>query len=353
MNNLRLFTLTIAICSIYVLSSCDNSSGEGPSIKTDILIVNEGNFGAGNGSISSYDEEEQTITNNFVKSANGGSEIGALVQSIHVQDGIGYIICNSDDKIEFINAENGQYLANPLTDISQPRYMTVVGDKGYVSCWGPWDTSDPNWWKLSDSYIAVVDLGTRTVVDSLICGSGPEGIVAVGDQLFVANSFYNSVSVVNLNDNTTREVSLTASPIHLIADLSAQVWVSTSSGLQSINSNTLDIESYTEVENIQGKIAFDGSNGIYVLTVEPWEPGKLNFASEVYMFDIVNEELSSAPVITGDDFYGIGFNESTDHIYVTDSKAFSGPGEVLVYETNGTLVDMQTTAVGPNGLAIR
>ena len=69
------------------------------------IILNEGNFGAGNGSISYYYEESQRIANDTVKSANNDSEIGSLVQSIFLYDTVGYIVCNASDKVEFIHNE--------------------------------------------------------------------------------------------------------------------------------------------------------------------------------------------------------------------------------------------------------
>jgi len=352
MNNSRLTASVFFILGLYLLSACDSNS-EGPVRKTGVLIVNEGNFGSGNGSISSYDEDNMTIANNFVKNANNGSEIGSLVQSVYIHEGTGYIVCNSNDKIEFIDADNGKYLANPVSDISQPRYMTVVGDKGYISCWGPWDTSNPNWWKLLDSYIAVIDLSTKSVIDSLSCGSGPEGIVAAGNKLFVANSFETSVSVIDLNDHSSSKVILTSDPKHLVADESGLVWVSTSVGLILIEITSQTVIDNIVVENIQGKLTFDGGSRLYFLTVEPWEPNKVNFRSEVFVLDTGNKTVIGDALITGDDFYGLGYNETTDRIYVSDSKAFSGPGEISIYDIEGRLIDKQVTAVGPNGVAFK
>ena len=352
MTNLKSIAYALILVGLFVLSSCDNGS-EGPVRKTGVLIVNEGNFGSGNGSVSSYDEDKMTITNNFVKNANNGAEIGSLVQSVLIREGVGYLICNNADKIEFIDAENGKYLSNPLTDISQPRYMTVVGDKGYVSCWGPWDKTDPFWWKLFESYVAVVDLVTKEVIDTLECGSGPEGIISVGNQLFVANSFEASVSVIDLNAKSSEKVTVDIAPQQLVSDANGLVWVSTSSGLQSIDPSTLNVVDNIAVSNIQGKIVYDAEESIYVLAVEPWDPNKTNLASEVNVFNTETKELSANALISGFDFYGLGYNSTTQRIYVSDSKAFSGPGEISVYSADGALIDKQVTSVGPNGVAFR
>jgi DNA-binding beta-propeller fold protein YncE len=340
---LLFFTLTnILFCA------CENTGGDEIRDIKGVLIAHEGNFGAGNGSISLYDPNEMTVTNNIVKEANNGSEIASLIQSIYVHDGIAYIMCNNSDKVEFISMNDYTYLDNPLTNLSQPRYMTIMGDRAYISCWGPWGEN----FTLPDSYVAVIDLNTRTVVDSLDCGSGPEGLVAVGNSLFVANSFETTVSVIDVQASAAVSVTLQSSPRHFLTDGSGMIWISTSVGLQEIDPVNLDLGLTEPIPNIQGKIALhpDG-NTIYVMAVEPWDPNnpnQVNFASQVWAFDTESKILGSAALVTGSDFYGIGVHPTSGNIYVADSRAFSGPGEMMVYDDQGNLIDSHTVAVGPS-----
>ncbi len=346
MCNFKTYLFTVLAGGLMFFSSCDDNGNEKPILITNILIVNEGNFGAGNGSISIYDEEKKTITNSIVENANPGSEIGSSVQSLFAHDDVGYIVCNSADKIEFISLDDYNYLANPLTNISQPRYMTVVGNQGYVTCWGPWDN-----WLLPDSYVAVIDLATKAVIDSLECGSGPEGIIAVGNKLFIANSFESSVSVLNLNDNAHSKIELDGAPQHFALDASGTLWVSISSGLQPINPSTNAKGNAVAVADMGSKITIDGDGlKIYVLTAEPWNVGT---GSEVIGFNTQTKQLDAQPLISGDSFYGIGFNTTSDKIYIADSKGFSGNGVITVYDTEGNHLDQQATGVGPNGFVFK
>jgi PKD repeat protein len=306
------------------------------------LIVNEGNFGAGNGSISYYYEESQRIANDTVKLANNDSEIGSTIQSVLLYDTVGYIVCNTSDKVEFIHNKTFNYLANPITNISQPRYMTASGDKGYLTCWGPWAAD----WTLPDSYVAVIDLNSREVIDSLVSGSGPEGILVVDDKLFVANSYEDSITVVDLNNEATSKIATASAPKHFALDATGLLWASTSNGLQSFNAETLEPVDTIDIANMSGKMAIDGvGKNIYYLTSEPW-PGT---NTTVFVFDTETKSSSASALITGENFYGIGYNPVSDLIYVGDSKAFAGPGQINIHDTNGTLVDSQISGVGPNG----
>ncbi|MCG8311234.1 MAG: hypothetical protein MI975_27855 [Cytophagales bacterium] len=356
MKRLKLLLSVIIVAGFMFLASCDNSNDPDPlPLKTGVLIVNEGNFGAGNGSISFYDEELQTITNNVVKTANGGSEIGSLVQSMFLYDEVGYILCNDADKIEFISEADYKYLDNPTTNISQPRYMTAVGNKGYISCWGAWGEN----YTLPDSYVAVIDLTSREVVDTLECGSGPEGIIVLNNKLYVANSYETTVSVINLADNSSEKVNFDAAPKHFAPGADGNLWVSISagwsypadkSGVQSINLTTGEKGNFVPIQNTAGSIVSDVSGEkIYILAAELYP----KTGTKIYVYNTITKNLLTDALISGDNFYGLGYNVTTDKIYVSDSKAFAGPGDIHVYDTDGTKSDDQITGVGPNGFAFK
>ncbi len=356
MNKLKSLLILFVLVGVTVFSSCDNGGGadELPK-KTGVLIVNEGNFGSGNGSISFYDEETMTVTNNIVSSANKGGEIAATVQSIFAYDGVGYLVCNTPDKIEFIDIDNYQYLSNPETNLSQPRYMTAIGDKGYITCWGPWGEN----YSLPNSYIAVLDLSTQKIVDSLDCGSGPEGILALGNKLYVANSYETTVTVIDLDDNSSSDITFGAAPQHFVPDAAGNVWVSLASGwsypaensgIQSFNASSLVKGALVQVTDIKGPVAINATGEhIYALTAEAY-PGT---GSQVIEYNTVTKSLAGSALISGDNFYGMGYNVTTDVLYVSDNQGFAGNGKIYAYSPDGTLIDDQIVGIGPNGFTFK
>ncbi len=355
MNKFRNFlSVAVVMAGTLFFISCDENNDIEKELESNgVVVVNEGNFGAGNGSISLYSEDSLKIANNVVKNANSGSEIGSLVQSVYAHDGVGYIICNASDKIEFISMEDNDYLANPETDVSAPRYMTVAGDMGYISCWGPWGAN----YDLPNSYVAVLDLTTRKIIDSLDCSSGPEGIIAVGNNLYVANSYDTTITIIDLADETSSVLKLNAAPLHFANDGSGSLWVTLGSafkhaavhvGLQEINISDNSLGVFVQVSDLSGsgKMAIDGSGeNIYVLTAQPYP----STATEVFAFNISTKTLGNTALISGENFYGIGVNPDTDMIYVGDSKAFAGSGKIYVYDQTGIMVDEQTASIAPNG----
>lgn len=358
MNKLnRLISLTVIYVGIIMFSSCDTENNEVTVPKTTgVLVGNEGNFGDGNGSVSFYDEELMTITNTVVSHANSGTTIGSAIQSIFQHDGVGYLICNASDKIDFISMENFSYLANSETAVSQPRYMAVVGDKGYITCWGPWNYDD---YSLPASYVAVLDLNTKKVVDTLECGSGPEGIVAVGNKLYIANSYETSVSVIDLGNQSSTEINFEAAPIHIVNDGSGHLWVSLSAGwlypagnagVQAINTETMEKGTFAHLANIQGKMTIDDSGEyLYVLAAEPY-PGT---GTTISVLNTTSEVLAESPLITDNSINGIGYNLTTDKLYTAISPSYTSAGSIKVYDIEGTLLDEQVTSIGPGSFLFK
>lgn len=346
----------IIVGGLLVFSSCDDGGGQEELPKrTGIFIANEGNFLAGNGSVSFYDEASKTISNNIIKNANDGAAIGSLVQSVFSYDGVGYLLCNDGDKVEFFSLDTYKFLANPENDISKPRYMTVAGGMGYISCWGPYDDN----YGLPDSYIAVMDLSKNEIVDTLDCGSGPEGIVAIGNKLYVANSFETTVSVVDLTDNSSTKIEFDAAPQHFVPDANGNLWVSLSSGwqypqdkagVQKINTSNMEKGAFVSVLDVNGSLGINATGeNIYILTTEAY-PGT---GSNVLVYSTSSNTLADDPLVSGESFYGMGYNLTTDKLYVSDSKAFAGPGQIYIYDASGTKLDEQVTSIGPNGFTFK
>lgn len=359
MNKFRsVLSAALIFASVLFFTSCDENDVEKGSDAKGVIVVNEGNFGSGDGSISLYSEDSASVANNVVKNANGGMEIGATVQSLFAHDGVGYAVCNTPDKIEFISMADFTYLANPETEISTPRYMAVVGDIGYITCWGPYGEN----FTLPDSYVAVLDLTTRKIIDTLECGSGAEGIIASGETLYVANSYDSTVTVIDLEHETSSIIKLNAAPLHFVNDGSGSLWVTVGTyygkyaeenvGLQEIKISDNSLGNFVQIANLDGngKMAIDAKGDyIYVLTAEPYPSS----ATEVFKFDVNTKTLGSTAFISGENFYGLGVNPESDNVYIGDSNGFAGSGKIHVYDAAGNLVDDQTVSVAPNGFVFR
>ncbi|WP_277476876.1 YncE family protein [Catalinimonas alkaloidigena] len=333
---------------LVVTFACEEDSPEGPALGDNIIVVNEGNFGQGNGSVTLLDRDMDTLSNNVFASANAPRELEASVQSVTVEGNEAFIICNTSDKIEIVDAETFVAIQAPLEDagLISPRYMDVVGDKAYVSVWGNFDAN----YMLPESKVAVIDLNDYSIIKYIATEDGAEDVQAVDDKIFVANSYTNKLTVINTNTDEVEEVlTLEGSPQWLEVHEN-DLWVSVTGAAAQfvrINPDNNSVAATVDVagSNSNGKFTInDNLNVIYFIGAEPWP------ATATSIYSLAIDEVSASPeeVISGEYFYAVGSDPLTNNLFVGNSNSFQGEGTVLEYDSEGTLLETYSVGVGPN-----
>ena len=105
-----------------------------------------------------------------------------MVQSIAFSEDNAYVILNDANSVVVVDRYTFEFVGSINTGFDNPRYMAIVGDKGYITNWGA-DTFTTN-----DDYLAVLDLDTNTLEEETITLSyGVEQIVAAGNKLYVSH----------------------------------------------------------------------------------------------------------------------------------------------------------------------
>ena len=154
-----------------------------------VFVACEGNFGASNGSIS--------MINNFGEMKEV-TEIGDVVQSLEVYNNKLFVIVNNSHKIIAydITAEGLRMPGITIdTDNSSPREMKIVNDKLYFT---NWNSSD----------IKILNLKTYIIEDSIKMPGKPESIEFDGTNLWTGiqlNEDYtdgNKLIKVNVSNNS-------------------------------------------------------------------------------------------------------------------------------------------------------
>ncbi|HFX18048.1 MAG TPA: YncE family protein, partial [Flavobacteriales bacterium] len=180
MNKNKLLLL-LAIIGVG-LTSCEKKTstiakGE---YENGIFIVNEGQFGHGNASISFTDENASTIENEIYKSVNDVA-LGDQAQSIGFNGDKAYIVVTGSNKIEVTNANTMERLVTISSGLTNPRYFeTISANTALVSCWG--DPLD-----ATDDYLAIINTSSDAVSNTIPVALGPEKMVKNDDYLFVAH----------------------------------------------------------------------------------------------------------------------------------------------------------------------
>ena len=353
MNSIKKIILSVVIFSAVFISCSDDDGPKQPVVEYDHVayIVNYGGYGKGNGEISTYNMEEETMNQDGYKSANGVS-LASNIQSMSVYNDVAYLMSNAGDKIDILDAATLKALGNPVsTDILKPRYFTAEGNTAYISCWGKVN----DWNVMANSYIAKMDLSTKTVSKVLVPG-GAEGVIVSNNKLFIGSTVSKKITVIDLSDNSMSFIAVSGVPQQFVEDGDGNIWVSTVSKFSTpVPSNLVGLEVINPKTNkVTATVNFPGigSNGfisissdkknIYAIGGESWG-GPTN----IFAIDVTSKTIGSSALITGENFNGLGVNPENNDIYVLVSPDTSNPGKLEIYASNGTLLFEKETGPAP------
>lgn len=323
------------------------------------IVVNEGNFGSSNGSVS-YIDRNGIATNFIYENANNGSSIGDVIQSYTRVGNKGIICVNNSYKIEIVDARTFKRLATIVDttatqNTSYVRYaLGINNNKAYVT--------NGNF----AGEVEVIDLTTNTITKSINVGNGPEQLAMVGNNVYVCNSggygVDSTVSIINATtDVVTSTINVGDIPTKIVKDAQNNVWVLcagqsdysnyplvnklSASKLVKINTsnNTVD-KSFTLI---------NAGNPSYVVNLAIGNNGRTIYYSvsdKIYALDISSNTLPVTSIISGRSFYGLAASPYNNQIWGLHAPNFTSSGYVFRYTSTGSLIDSVKVGIGPNSV---
>jgi len=301
-----------------------------------VFIVNEGNYQAGNGSLSFYNAENGSIYNNLFTGKNKRA-LGDIPEYLATDGSTGYIVVNNSGTIEKIDMETMQSLGT-ITDLNSPRQMVIFGTTGYVS-------------SLYSNNITIINLNSFTVAGQIDIGCSSEALVLSGSYLFAANwSGGSKVVVVDLTTNSvTKNITTGMEPESMVLDKNGKLWVLCTGGwnneeiprMSVINTSTLAVE-----------------NELMFRTVSD-NPSCLSINSTLDTIYYIDEGIRRIPVTATQIATTVLAEPGTALFYkvtplpwkgmfcVTDAVDYTQTGRLLVYDKNGNLKDTEYAGIIP------
>lgn len=327
------------IASAFLFASCsnDDDNNDAPlgAYDNGVLILNEGNFGTPNASVSFVSNDLNTFQNDIFKLVNTPMVLGDVAQSMSFSNEKAFIVVNNSNEVEVVNRYTFKSLGTITEKLQNPRYSVVLNDKLYVT-------------NSISRAVTVYDAKTFAYIASIPLNKTAERIVAANGKLYVTNAAYGSgtdVTVINPASNTVSKTITLANGINSIEEKNGSVYVlsgtSTKNTLSKINTST---DTATSFEAIATKSALnmdiDGDKIYYTQ------------ATEVYAINLTATAFSDKALFSVKDsswstFYGFGVIDGK--IYSGDANAFTSDGTVTVYSSTGTALKTLTAGKGPNG----
>ncbi|HAS43219.1 MAG TPA: hypothetical protein DCS93_22255 [Microscillaceae bacterium] len=302
-----------------------------------VLVVNEGSFGDGDGSISFLSITDQTITN-AIFNAENSQNIGGIVQNLKIHENKAIAITNKADQIIIANATDFKKISIiSQADLVNPINFAGVGNKGYVTQWGA--TTD--FVNYPDAAVRVVDLDAGTITKTIALDAQPQGILAYNNKIYVALQGSDKIVVINPStDAIEATITVAAGPSNLGVDANGKIWAMCTSGnFVRINPGDNTVEatiSGIKVNFFNEKFTFNkDKTKILYLSPAPFP----STDTEIFAMDITATAAPTTAFITGNNFYGLGVSPDDDVIYVANSAAFQGNGKVERYKADGSKLD--------------
>jgi DNA-binding beta-propeller fold protein YncE len=265
-----------------------------------------------------------------------------------------YIVVNGSGKVEIVDRETFKTAAEPII-ASYPRYFQAVNaQKGYLTNG-----------KLQ-GYVYIIDLENNTIRDSVRTGFGPETMVKLGDEVFVANSGgWGTDSTISVIDSRYDSVIATLTvgdiPLDMALDGENDLWVYCKGHATYSNEPPYDLIGETEASLVKintgtYSILWEGTVGYagdYTGT-----PPKLAADADgniiyflrpdgVYRIDAKDPSLPGDRILEGS-FYGLDVNPGNGDLYVFQSS-FTSNGTLFVVDPVTGSKEPFTVGIGPNG----
>ncbi len=290
-----------------------------------VYVINEGNFGSGNSSISLYDTGNDAVIENFYQTQNTASPaIGDVAQSLTKINGKFYLVVNNSGKI--IVCDDQFKKLTQITKLTSPRYiLPITNQKAYVS-------------DYNGNEISIIDLNSNTKVDSIACPGFTEEMALIYNKAFVTNTKRNYTYVINTVNNTKADsIDVGTNAGSIVIDKNDKVWV-LSSGDQT-NTIAGKLSRINPITNqIEISFSFNASESPFRLCLNKTKDTLYFLSGGIYRMAISDNNLPSAAFIAKGTktFYGLGINPNDHTIYASDALNFNQKSNIYIYNTDGS-----------------
>ncbi|HLP11865.1 MAG TPA: DUF5074 domain-containing protein [Flavobacteriales bacterium] len=284
-----------------------------------VFVVNEGNYLFGNAKMSYYNKAENSTVVDLYEQTNG-TGAGDILQSMYVFNARAYLVVNNSGYIKVCDPVT---LANTatITGFTSPRYfLPVSNNKAYVT-------------DLYANKVWIVNLASNTISGSVHLNGWCEEMTEIFGKVYITN--YTNGKLYELDaatDLLTDSIPMAKGCSSLQQDANGKLWVLCSGdaalsilpALYRYNPTTNNVEHVYELSGAPSKLRANGTaDTLYFLN------------TDVYRFPITASGASSFITAGTSNFYGLGIDPVTSHVYVSDAKDYVQYGRVVVHKPGG------------------
>ena len=350
-DSMRFRLLPLVLPAALLLAACDTGDGpDAPSV-SGVLVVNQGNFSQGNGSVSSYTPADGTSNPDAL------TGFASTLQSALVVNGRLFVAADKAGRLDRFAASTLARDGAALAGLKSARYLAASATRLYAT-----SIADTLGGFSGGAVNVLDDAGTR-IVRRIALPLAAEGVAVAGGKAYVALHGFGSgrdVAVV-AGDRLERTLSgVCDGPRSVFADDEGDVNV-VCTGATTYDANF----------NVTGRtngaiVVIDGATGAVEARVAlPAQAGAANSGQDgffdpstdvlfvvvgqaVHTFSTTTNTLTAAPLVTETTPIGaVAYDTARKQLHVARYPAatpFTVSGSVAVYTVAGTLGTGSATA---------
>jgi len=318
------------ICILFlftIISSCKPPQRENTPLPVSgsggIYVVNEGNFMAGNGSVSFYDSSTNTVTQDLFFAKNN-KPAGDVCQSLAYFNNQFYLVVNNSGKIEILNSD----FINTKTvqGFTSPRYIAFTSNtKGYVT-------------DLYGKGVSIVNTVSQTIEKKITINYWTEELINYLDTLYVTSPSSKYLYIIDSKTEQLKDsIDIGYGSSSIAIDGNNLLWI-LCNGNQSLSI-------------LPALICIDPANRKIIRTIASADyssfASKINYNhidkymywmdGDLYRINTTNpsavKEIFTAA--SGRNFYGLAIKANNGDIIVSDAGDYSQRSTIYMYAKNG------------------
>lgn len=309
----------------------EDTSCSQDAIISGVMVVNEGPFTAGFGTLTVIDNTLGTIQDAFARN-NCDSLLGNVVQSAAVLGNQIAVVVNNANVVYFLDATTLESKGS-ITGLSLPRYIVAGPDnRAYLSQWGS-----------GGGKVSEIDLDNYTITRELSTGNGPEELAFHNGKLYVPHvgGFLSDDKVVVI-DPTSMSIEKT-----IVTGTNPQSIVFVGDDMWVINNGQ-----YDEFNPLPGALVKITDDVVAESYESPFGSADLGYAAAANSLfwlqfgNIYQHVLGSgmAEAASGV-YYDLSVNPDDGYLYLCNAKDFNSQGDLVVMDPM-TLTVIETFPTG-------
>lgn len=305
------------------------------SVEKKVFVINEGNYGSGNASVSLFDPGSGESVEDYYKFRNG-SVAGDVAQSLSRINGNYYLVINNSNKILICNdafLKTGQ-----INSLRSPRYILQVSNqKAYVS-------------DLYDDAISIVNLNSNVKTGSIPCKGKTEKMLMLYNKVFVTNTESSYLYVINpVKDIIEDSIYVGVWASSLVSDKNDKVWVL--SGGEK-NKQAARLSRIDPIGNVVETFFDFGADDLPSnLCINKTRDSLYYLNSGIFRLRVEETGLPAEAIVKpgSRNFYGLAVSPNDYKIYVADALLFTERSNVYVYDAAGGQEKMFKAGINASG----